>query len=234
VRSSVRDVVVLIPAYEPDQRLVDVVGEIRRRAPNWQVLVVDDGSDRAYAHLFTDVAALGAMVVTHSVNQGKGAALKTGFAWILEHAPGEDVVCADCDGQHLIHDVVRVAAAVRPGAIVLGGRRFTGTVPLRSRFGNTVTRHVFRALSGIAVYDTQTGLRAYPHELLAWLMSVPGDRFEYEFQALLRARSAGVRLIEVEIETVYAQRENGSHFRPLHDSWRLYAPLVTHAWIPRS
>jgi glycosyltransferase involved in cell wall biosynthesis len=226
-------VVVLIPAYEPDRRLVDVVAGLRRRAPHWQVLVVDDGSGRAYTHLFTDVAALGATVLTHSTNQGKGAALKTGFAWIMEHAPGEDTVCADSDGQHLIRDVVRVAGAVRPAAMVLGGRRFTGKVPFRSRFGNTVTRHVFRALSGIALYDTQTGLRAYPHELLGWLLSVPGDGFEYEFQALLRARSAGVQIVEVEIETVYRVRENSSHFRALRDSWRIYAPLPTHAWMPR-
>ena len=173
-------------------------------------------------------------MLTHPENRGKGAALRTGFAWIIEHAPGEAAVCADSDGQHRIRDVVRVATAVRPGVIVLGGRRFTGKVPLRSRFGNTVTRHVFRALSGIAVYDTQTGLRAYPHELLGWLMSVPGDRFEYEFQALLRARNAGVRIIEVEIETVYELRENSSHFRPLRDSWRIYAPLVSHGWVSRS
>jgi len=93
---------------------------------------------------------------------------------------------------------------------------------------------VFRALSGIAVYDTQTGLRAYPYELLGWLMSIPGDRFEYEFQALLRAGNAGVRIIEVEIETVYDQRENSSHFRPLRDSWRIVAPLVSHGWMSRS
>ena len=226
--------VVLVPAYEPDQRLLAVVAELRRRAPDWQVLMVDDGSGRAYTHLFTDVAALGATVLTHPENRGKGAALRTGFAWIIEHAPGEAAVCADSDGQHRIRDVVRVATAVRPGVIVLGGRRFTGKVPLRSRFGNTVTRHVFRALSGIAVYYTQTGLRAYPHELLGWLMSVPGDRFEYEFQALLRARNAGVRIIEVEIETVYDQRENSSHFRPLRDSWRIVAPLVSHGWMSRS
>ena len=50
--------VVLVPAYEPDQRLLAVVAELRRRAPDWQVLMVDDGSGRAYTHLFTDVAAL--------------------------------------------------------------------------------------------------------------------------------------------------------------------------------
>lgn len=226
--------VVVIPAYEPDQHLVDIVAELRRQAPTWQLVVVDDGSGARHSTVFTMVAALGATVLTHDKNRGKGAALKTGFAWVRSHAPGETVVCADSDGQHLVHDIVRVACAVHPGTMVLGGRRFTGTVPTRSRFGNAVTRHVFRALSGVSVYDTQTGLRAYPHELLAWLCSVPGDRFEYEFQALLRARTAGIRIVEVEIATVYNLQRRSSHFRPVRDSVRVYVPLLGHAWMTRS
>jgi glycosyltransferase involved in cell wall biosynthesis len=225
--------IVLIPAYEPDQHLVDVVAEIRRQAPTWQVVVVDDGSSSRYAIVFTMAAALGATVLTHEKNRGKGAALKTGFAWIRDHAPGKTVVCADSDGQHLVHDIVRVACSVQPGTMVLGGRKFTGKVPVRSRLGNSVTRHVFRALGGVPVYDTQTGLRAYPHELLAWLCSVPGERFEYEFQALLRARTAAIRIVEVEIETVYHVQRRSSHFRTVRDSVRVYAPLLGHAWMTR-
>jgi glycosyltransferase involved in cell wall biosynthesis len=225
--------VVLIPAYEPDQHLVDIVAELRRQAPTWQVVVVDDGSAPRYSCVFTMVAALGATVIAHDKNRGKGAALKTGFAWVRSHAPGETVVCADSDGQHLVHDIVRVACAVHPATMVLGGRKFTGRVPARSRLGNAVTRHVFRALSGIPVYDTQTGLRAYPHELLTWLCSVPGERFEYEFQALLRARTAGVRIVEVEIETVYDLQRRSSHFRTVRDSVRISAPLLGHAWMTR-
>jgi len=225
--------VVLIPAYEPDQHLVDIVAELRRQAPTWQVVVVDDGSGARHSTVFTMVAALGATVLTHDRNRGKGAALKTGFAWVRGHAPGETVVCADADGQHLVHDIVRVASAVHPGTMVLGGRTFSGTVPARSRFGNTVTRHVFRALSGVSVYDTQTGLRAYPHELLAWLCSVPGERFDYEFQTLLRACTARVLIVEVEIETVYDLHRRSSHFRTVRDSVQIYAPLLGHSWMTR-
>ncbi len=225
---------VLIPAYEPDQHLVDIVAELRRQAPTWQVVVVDDGSGPRHSCVFTMVAAPGATVLLHDRNRGKGAALKTGFAWARSHAPGETVVCADSDGQHLVHDIVRVGSAVRPGTMVLGGRKFTGKVPARSRFGNAVTRHVFRALSGVPVYDTQTGLRAYPHEQLAWLCSVPGERFEYEFQALLRARTACIRIVEVEIDTVYEVERSSSHFRTVRDSVRVYAPLLGHAWMTRS
>lgn len=225
--------IVIIPSFEPDQRLVDLVAELRRSVPDWQIVVIDDGSGVAYSHLFLAAARSGAVVLTHPKNQGKGVALKTGFSWVAQNAVGQSVVCADSDGQHLVKDVLRVADAVQPGVLVLGGRRFTGQVPLRSRFGNSVTRHVFHALSRIAVFDTQTGLRAYPHDLLGWLLSVPGDRFEFEFQALLRARQSGVRIVEIEIETVYELRQKSSHFRTFSDSWRIYAPLVRHGWLTR-
>ena len=102
------------------------------------------GSGPAFAPVFDAARRRGCVVLTHPVNRGKGAALKTGFAFIAEHAPGQEVVCADSDGQHRPDDVLRVAACVRDGAdLVLGVRGFTGEVPLRSRFGNSLTRVLF-------------------------------------------------------------------------------------------
>lgn len=123
----------------------------------------------------------GAEVLTHPVNRGKGAALRTGFAHIRAHHPGEPVVCADSDGQHTLLDILRVAAAIDDEVdMVLGVRRFTGRVPLRSRVGNLFTAGLFALVTGHWIADTQTGLRGYPHRQLDWLADVPGDRFEYE------------------------------------------------------
>lgn len=220
---------VLVPAYEPDLRLVELVRQLVDAAPHATVLVVDDGSGDAYAPVFEVTRQVGAVVLRFAVNRGKGAALKAGFGWAMEHRPGEPVVCADCDGQHRVSDILWVAAAVSPATMVLGGRRFTGGVPARSRAGNGVSRLAFRALTGIAVHDTQTGLRAYPADLLPWLCDVPGDRFEYEFNMLLAARRAGVRIHEVEIETVYLDANASSHFRPVLDSLRVFAPVLRFA-----
>lgn len=126
-------------------------------------------------------------------------------------------------------DIARIAAAVEEGTIALGGRRFTGTVPARSGFGNTVSRWFFRLLTGVGIHDTQTGLRGYPASLVPWLLSLPGDRFEYEFTMLLRSREAGVRIRELPIETIYLAENASSHFRPLQDSARIYAPALAFA-----
>lgn len=217
---------VLVPAYEPDERLVRLVRALRDAG--LPVLVVDDGSGPGSRPVLDAAAAAGAVVVHHAVNRGKGEALRTGFAWLAREQPGRDVVCADCDGQHAPADVLAVARRLAAGdaAVVLGARSFTGPVPARSRFGNTATRLAFRLATGRRVQDTQTGLRGYPAGRLAWLRGVPGDRFEYELRVLLHAAAQGLRVVEVPIATVYLDGNASSHFRPLVDSVRIWAQLA--------
>ena len=137
------------------------------------------------------------------------------------------MVCADADGQHTPSDIEAVAARVREtGHMTLGVRRFTGPVPLRSRIGNDVTALLFRGATGWRLGDTQTGLRGYPAGRLTWLQEIPGDRYEYELSALLRAHELGMVVEQVEITTVYEPGNTSSHFRPVQDSARIYAPLL--------
>ncbi|WP_104173052.1 bifunctional glycosyltransferase family 2/GtrA family protein [Arthrobacter sp. Y81] len=235
--------IILIPAYEPDRQLPALIRSIRETEPWATVVVVDDGSGPAYREVFDGVRALGCHVIGYSRNRGKGFALKTGFGFIADHLPGRNVVCADSDGQHTIVDILRVAAAVSgdpvqsaaaessplqggPTAMVLGTRSFTGNVPARSRFGNNATRLLFTLATGERIADTQTGLRGYPASMLPWLRSVHGERYEYELNLLLEARQAGYAIRSVDIATVYLDHNAGSHFRPLADSARIYAPLL--------
>ncbi|MBX3314063.1 MAG: bifunctional glycosyltransferase family 2/GtrA family protein [Actinobacteria bacterium] len=215
---------ILIPAYEPDDRLVDLVTALGERDPFGTVVVVDDGSGPRYAEVFDAARRAGAEVLTDATNRGKGHALKSGLDHIAVHHPGEDVVCADCDGQHAPVDIERVADAV-DGGIVLGSRQFEDSVPLRSRFGNTMTRNVFDLATGHRIHDTQTGLRGYPARLLPWLRSIPGDRFEYELEVLLRAEQEDVPVTEVPIATIY-EEHHSSHFRTFRDSFRVYLPFL--------
>ncbi|MFI7542032.1 glycosyltransferase [Actinoplanes sp. NPDC049599] len=219
--------IVLIPAYEPGAALVELV----RRLAGHAVVVVDDGSGPGYATVFARVRDLGAEVLTLEGNRGKGAALKAGFAHLRERHPGRDVVCADSDGQHRPEDIEAVArhVTVSGAAMVLGGRRFTGDVPARSRLGNAVTRAAFRLVTGVRLLDTQTGLRAYPGRMLPWLSRVAGDRFEYEQRLLLRAARERLPIAEVEIATVYLRHNASSHFRLVRDSLRVYRPLAAFA-----
>lgn len=220
--------IILIPAYEPDQQLPALVRSIRDAEPWATVVVVDDGSGPGYRDVFDGVKSLGCHVISYASNRGKGFALKTGFGFIADNLPGRDVVCADSDGQHTIVDILRVASAVQNGsaAMVLGTRSFTGKVPARSRFGNGATRLLFTLATGERLSDTQTGLRGYQASMLPWLRAVRGDRYEYELNLLLEASQAGYVIGAVDIATVYLDHNSGSHFRPLADSVRIYAPLL--------
>jgi glycosyltransferase involved in cell wall biosynthesis len=219
--------IVLIPAYEPDNRLLTLVGSLLAAAPDVRVIVVDDGSGPAYRQVFDAARRRGCTVIGHPGNRGKGYALKSGFRYIDQMHHGEDVVCADSDGQHSVVDILAVAARVRVcGHLVLGSRQFTGAVPLRSKVGNTVTRVLFAVSSGCDIRDTQTGLRGYPYAMLEWLRRVPGDRFEYEMNVLLQARLAGYQVEETAIATIYVNQHASSHFRPVIDSVRVLTPLL--------
>lgn len=219
---------ILIPSYEPDEGLVHVVRDLVA-AEVGPVIVVDDGSGPAHAAHFAAVAAAGARVLVHEVNRGKGAALRTGFAHVLSAHPGLAVVCADSDGQHRVADILRVADRLNDGDadLVLGGRRFTGTVPLRSRFGNAMTRHAFTLSTGRRVFDTQTGLRGHPASRLPDLLTIDGDRFEYELRVLLAAAREGQVIAEIEIATIYLDENASSHFRPVRDSLAVWGQLVS-------
>ncbi|WP_171467996.1 bifunctional glycosyltransferase family 2/GtrA family protein [Cellulosimicrobium sp. 72-3] len=229
--TSVARTAVVVPAYQPDARLVALVDALRAAVPGSPVVVVDDGSDRRCGGVLRTVRALGAVVLTVPVNRGKGHALRTGIRWVRDRLPGHGVVCADADGQHTVVDVLRVAARsqAEPEAVVLGARRFAGDVPVRSRVGNAATRWAFAATTGTRVRDTQTGLRAYGPGLLDDLLAVRGDRYEYELRALLEATRAGRRIVEVDVATVYLDDNASSHFRPVADSLRVWAPLLRFA-----
>lgn len=222
---------VVIPAYQPTILLTRLVEELLSARPALDVLVVDDGSDPSVRGVFDACAALGARVLPLPTNGGKGAALRAGFRLLLDIRSNGPVVTADADGQHAVDDILAVLDAVddSPGAaphVVLGQRRFDHQVPLRSRFGNTVTSVMFRAVTGRRLLDTQTGLRAFPSSLLPWLLDVPGRRYEYELQMLLRAAREGLPIRGVAIRTIYLDDNSSSHFRPVADSVRIYRPLL--------
>ena len=220
--------IILIPSYEPDHKLVSLVESIVAAEGEHHVLVVNDGSDPRFDPVFDRAQSAGATVIKHDPNRGKGYALKQGFAYVTHNFPDHDIVCADSDGQHTLSDILAIAAAIRSNGaeIVLGARGFSGEIPLRSRIGNSATRIALRAASGLSLQDTQTGLRGYPASLLGWLMTIEGDRFEYELSVLLKARQTGIEVVEVPIATIYIDDNQSSHFRPVIDSTRVYLPLL--------
>lgn len=228
-------VAVLIPAFEPPATLSALCARLTADPRVATVLVVDDGSGQGSQDVLQAVARQPrTQVVRHPRNQGKGAALKSGLRYVLDHLAGvTTVVTADADGQHLPEDILRVASTsmASPGSLVLGVRNVQGDAPARSRFGNALTRGLYRGLVGQRLSDTQTGLRAFSRDLLAHVASIPGDAYEYELNVLIACRQSQVPVVQEPIATIYLDGNRLSHFRPVRDSWRVYRVLLGFAAV---
>lgn len=224
------ETIVLIPAYQPDEKLLSTLQALSERG--FGLVVVDDGSGSEYDHIFIEAGKL-ARVIRYTTNRGKGAALKCGIRCIRKCFPDcRYLITADADGQHAPADIARLSEKLsgENRQFVIGSRQFVGEVPLRSRFGNSVTRQVYAIASGVRVQDTQTGLRGFERSLFDWLLHIPGNRYEYEMNVLMSAARDKISIDEVTIETIYENDNSSSHFDPIKDSVKIYKEIFKFAF----
>lgn len=226
------NVVIVIPAIDPDGKLNRLVDELRSRGFT-RFIVVDDGSGGESEGLFSDLELDGVCVLHHAANLGKGAALKTGLSAVRKLFPEvTHIVTVDADGQHLAKDVERVARAAEGSHdhVVIGTRDLQDrNVPVRSRIGNAFSSIYFKLDTGLSCPDTQTGLRAIPVSLLSFALSVPGLRYEYEMNFLTAVAKRSIPLVMVPISAVYTDGNVGSHFSTMRDSLCIYGQFFRFA-----
>jgi glycosyltransferase involved in cell wall biosynthesis len=184
------------------------------------VWVVDDGStDGTAAGL---ARAEGITVLRHDKNRGKGAAILTGFAAMAGKT--DWVMTLDADGQHDPADVPGLIRAIPAGErpIVIGRREgmIGDDVPWTSRLGRKFSNFWVRAAGGPVLSDTQSGMRIYPLPE-AMRLGVRARRFQFEVEILIRARWAGIPVVETPVRVSYTPgMKRISHFRPFVDFCR--------------
>ncbi len=214
--------IVLIPAYCPDEKLINLIDKLNER--KIKSIVVDDGSGTDYKKIFDEVKARGIHTISYETNKGKGHALKTGIRYIQENFDVKGIVTADADGQHTPDDITKVIEAMKANddTFVIGARAFKGNVPFRSRFGNGLTKWIFRLATHLDITDTQTGLRGLPAKYFKELVEIDGSRYEYEMNMLLAIKTLNAKYMEIPIETVYLEGNKSSHFHVIRDSFFIY------------
>ena len=220
----------VLPCYN----VADKCGEVLRQiAPLvHQVIAVNDGSTDGTHEVLHRIAAQSngrIRVLSYPDNRGKGAALLNAFRMALSEIPFDLIITIDADGQHNPEDIPRlVEASVRQrAAMVIGERIQVKAMPLRSRFGNGLTRALFRWLYPFSPQDTQSGLRAMSRKLVADVIeSITTQRYETELQILLFVLQSHQRLSTIAIKTIYFDKNRLSHFRPVADSLRIYWTLI--------
>ncbi|MCR5255657.1 MAG: bifunctional glycosyltransferase family 2/GtrA family protein [Acetatifactor sp.] len=226
---AVKGVAILIPSLNPDNLFTEYVKSLFE-AGFEHILVVDDGSRDDCKIYFEQAKDMGAEIITHDRNYGKGHGLKTGFKYYLEHYGDMlcGVVTADADGQHSVSDTVKVAEKLaETGSFVLGCRDFSlDNVPPKSRFGNNSTIAATKLFFGKSIGDTQTGLRGISNDFAERCLKIPGERFEYEMAMLVDAFRENVPIVEVPIETIYINSNRETHFSPVKDSIKIYFVIL--------
>ncbi|MBN1776783.1 MAG: bifunctional glycosyltransferase family 2/GtrA family protein [Clostridiales bacterium] len=230
LKQTASDIAVLIPGYQPRKRLESYMEQLIGAGIK-RIVVVDDGSGPDYDDIFGGLEPYReAVLLRYEKNRGKGFALRHGMEYIAKKFPDcRFVITADIDGQHTVKDILRMADALRQDStgILLGSRDFTAShVPFKSRAGNQITSKVFQGLYGRKISDTQTGLRGFASAMIPQLLSIKGDRYEYEMNQLIYCSVEHIPLRSLPIETVYEDNNADSHFRAVADSWRIYRIIL--------
>ena len=223
-----RRLLVVIPALNPQPELVPLAADLA--GAGLQVLVVDDGSGEGATGIFTALAAIdGVRVLQHAINFGKGAALKTAFRELVQLRPlVEVVVTVAADGCHSVGDVVAIAgvAARREAVFVLGVRRGLADMSFGYRLRKRLQELAFWLRTRRRFHDLQTGLRAVPRELVLEALLLRSNGYDFDAALLRRAVSWGGEIIELAIETRFAQGRVDSRFRPWYDSFKVLMALL--------
>jgi len=209
-------VLALIPGYDEAPRIGPVIAATARHLP---VLVVDDGSTDGTA---TEAESAGAAVIRQQPNQGKGAALRSGFRRAIAEGY-EAVVTLDADGQHDPAEIPSFLQAWRAGAPVpdlVIGRRDFGAMPLVRRLSNRLGGWAFAWAVGRDIPDNQSGYRLVTRRLMEASLASDEAGFEFEVEMIVTSIRAGWEIAWVPIRTIYAGQP--SHIRP----WRHFTSFL--------
>jgi len=213
---------ILIPVFNEGKKFPVLLKQVREFISPSDILVVDDGS--------TDDCCLGlenagVKIIRHPANQGKGAALKTGFAYALQKDYGW-ILTMDADGQHDPACIPRFLEAVQRtnAGITAGSRRKSlKTMPLDRRFSNLTTSWILSVISGQKVLDAQCGYRLYSADFLRKI-TLKTSNFDTENELLLKAFRTKAKIAWVNIPTIYGSEK--SHIRRFSDTYKFLSLLL--------
>lgn len=198
MKNIVQSVSIIIPAYQENEAIGDVVTSVSNVACNlgceYEVIVVDDGSTDCTG----DTARrLGANVITHPFNKGYGASLKTG----IRYASHQTVIFLDADGQHDPSDIQRLLAERKNFDMVVGARKGMAGSPMWRKPGKFVLKLLVNSLTGHKIPDFNSGYRALDREMALRFLPIMPNGFSFSTTSTIAAFKGGylVKYIPIQV-----------------------------------
>ena len=224
-------IIVIIPTYNNPKTIREVVFDVINY--NYEVIVVDDGSDLSIQDLFSDDEQKGINFVRHEVNQGKGEAIISGTKKAQELG-FTHVLSIDGDGQHLASEAKKLIDICSDDEIIIGARNFDlEHVPNGSKFGRWFSNIWARWDTGQKITDSLSGYRIYPVSILD--LDIKTSRYAWEMEVIVRHADAGKKIKEVIIECYYpTPNERVSHFNKFGDTMAIvwvHIQILPFKWV---
>lgn len=215
---------IVMPAVNEEERVLNVLKELDNK--KYKVIVVEDGSKDNTLKKLNSIKSSNITVLSHKINLGKGAALKTGCDYAFSHG-ADAVILMDSDGQHSVNDLPKFFEKLegKKYDVVFGSRNLNMGVPFVRYVGNKVASIIVNLMFGIYVSDLISGYRAltkYGYEKARWAHSIPPG-YGVETEMVIRIKKANLKYCEIPVETIYYDSYKGVS---ILDAFGVFANLI--------
>ena len=211
------DVTIIIPAYNEEEGIANVITQLKESPENYEILVVDDGSTDKTYKLAIDT---GVKVIRHPYNKGYGAALKTG----IRNAEADVVLFMDADGQHKPSDIKKLIQYIEEYDMVVGARTKKSKISLLRRPGKKILSITANYLAGMKIPDLNSGFRALKKSIAMEFMHILPNTFSFSTTITLALITSGYSVKYVPIETPW--RVGTSKIKPFRDGFRFIILII--------
>ncbi len=225
-----RKVSIIIPAYNPNEELENLVYELENNNYT-NIIIINDGSKKVNQKYFDFIEKKDNRIkyIENTKNEGKGKALKKGMEYYLKHNKNlKGIILADADGQHSIKSINEIYKEfLKEDIIILGNRSFRDkNVPFKSKIGNKTINWLITRKTNKNIKDSQTGLRAIPNKHIKEISKIKGNRFEYETNMIIYILQNYLQYKEVSIETIYINKNKHTNFKKIKDSINIISSII--------
>ncbi len=196
---------VIVPVYNGEKNIQNIINKLSKQIPLKQVIVVNDGSTDGTNSALLQIADI--IYLSHDINRGKGAALKTGISYAIKLKQCKHIITLDSDGQHDPKEIPKfIKAAQETKADIIIGSRMAdlADMPIHRILSNKITSYLISLRTMQAVEDSQSGYRLFKTNLFKHVKLIC-NYFDFETEVLLKAGAKGYKITQIEIATIYPQ-----------------------------